>query len=100
MLSEKLLSSVGLTHRPELLTFEAEQRGLAGGGERHRSKYTEYFGWTELGVVRGSSEVENGIGERHCLDGSVVNSRFCSEEDVGSFSASIYWLTPIHNLVS
>lgn len=66
MLSEKLLSSAGLTHKPELLTFEAEQRSLAGGGEGHRNKYIRYFGGIELGVVRRSSEVENGIGERHC----------------------------------
>lgn len=62
VLSETSLSSAGLTHKPELLTFDAEQRGLEGGGEGHRSRYTRYFRGTELGVVRGSSEMENGIG--------------------------------------
>jgi len=88
--SLKSLSCAGLTHKPELLNFEAEQRGLEGGTERHRSKYTRYFGGIELGMVRGSSEMENGIVGRHYLDGSTVSSCFCSEEDVGSFSASTY----------
>lgn len=58
VLSEESFSHAGLTHKPDLLTLEAEQRSQEGEEKGDSSKCTGYFGGIKVGVVCGSSDIE------------------------------------------
>ncbi|XP_076783981.1 uncharacterized protein LOC143440933 isoform X4 [Arvicanthis niloticus] len=77
-----------LTHKPELLTFDAEQRGLEGGGEGHRSRYTR------VPVFVPKTESQRRVTERNgCFTRGVGMAGPCSEDfvfgcDVGKLQQS------------